>query len=139
MGPDLFADVLWPVWVAVVIVVLLAARLAARGSGARDPRRMFSTAERTVGFARAGNQCEFARWVFFRCTRTATHGDHFIPWSKGGATSMRNFVAACPTCNTTKGAVMPSRAARSLMAGRRRRYFPVGVPREAGEWCGAVR
>lgn len=127
----------WLPLVAIAGIIILLAVVALRSASrdARDPRRMFTAQERAAGFARAGNQCEFARWVFFRCTRTAAHGDHFIPWSKGGATSMTNFVAACVTCNTTKGAHMPSRLDRNLMAARRRRYFPATVPREAGEWA----
>lgn len=128
-----------PLWWALVAIVVIAIIFTAarKRSAARDPRRMFTTNERVAGFARAGNQCEFSRWVFFRCTRTASHGDHFIPWSRGGATTMRNFVAACATCNTTKGAAMPSRLARALMAARRAAYFPAGIPRDAGDWCAA--
>lgn len=135
MPLDLLSDAPWLIWAAGALLVLLAAVALRPRHAARDARRMFSAAEREAGFARAGNQCEFTRWVFFRCTRTAAHGDHFIPWSKGGATSMRNFVAACGTCNTSKGAAMPSTMARALMAARRRRYFPLNVPRDAGEWC----
>lgn len=117
-----------------IVCVLVIIRARTRAGAATDPRRMFSADERRRGFERASQQCEFARWVVFRCTRTAIHGDHFLPWSRGGATSMANFVAACGTCNVTKGAHIPSRAARALMAARRRRYFPAGIPNTAGEW-----
>lgn len=135
MPTDLMTNVPIWFWAALCASVALTAA-ATRGARRtiRDPRRAFNETERMAGFLRAGAQCEFARWVFFRCTRTASHGDHFIPWSKGGATSMRNFVAACATCNMTKGAVMPSRLSRTLMAARRCRYFPSGIPRDAGEW-----
>lgn len=141
MAPGVDLTTWWPAIAgAIIVVVLLAAvragsAAAQRAHTARDARRMFTAQERAAGFARANNQCEFARWVIFRCTRTASHGDHFIPWSQGGATSMANFVAACPTCNTTKGAHMPRRIDRVLMASRRRSYFPVSVPRAAGEWA----
>ncbi|MFJ4171670.1 HNH endonuclease [Paenarthrobacter sp. NPDC089714] len=35
------------------------------------------------------------------------YGDHFYPWSKGGSTSLRNFVAACGHCNRSKGRPHP--------------------------------
>lgn len=129
----------WLVAGAIAFGIVVVASAAHRRPSERDPRRMFNAKERTAGFQRAQNQCEFARWVFFRCTRTASHGDHFIPWTKGGATSMRNFVASCPTCNTTKGAAMPSASAQRLMAARRTRYFPSGIPRDAGERFGMSR
>lgn len=101
----------------------------------RDPKRAYSAEDRQQGFARAGQQCEYDRWIFFRCTRTAQHGDHFYPWSKGGATSMRNFVAACPRCNCSKGAKLPSPFTRMRIQNRRRDYFPRGVPVDAGQWA----
>lgn len=141
MTPDLAAEL---PWVATAITVglvfgMVAVRRRMVHGAPRDPRRVFSGAERALGFSRAGNQCEFARWVVFRCSRTAAHGDHFIPWSKGGATSMRNFVAACPACNLAKSAHTPGRLAAALVSSRRRRYFPEGVPRAVGERMRAVR
>ena len=111
----------WPVW-------------RSRTRGTKDARRMYTRDERLRGFARAGGQCEYDRWWFWRCTRTAEHGDHFYPWSKGGATSMRNYVAACVRCNLIKSAHVPTGAQRMRIMARRARYFPVGVPTEVGEW-----
>lgn len=120
---------------ATVILILAALRVRARrrASQARDPRRMYSAHDRQIGFERAGAQCEYARWFLWRCTRTAEHGDHFIPWSQGGATTMANFVASCPRCNTSKGAKMPALIDRVTLQSRRRGYFPHSVPRAAGQ------
>lgn len=130
----------WVLLVAALLVGLMIAGiwslLHVRGRGTKDRRRMFTTDERLTGFARSGGQCEYDRWMVFRCTRTAEHGDHFYPWSKGGATSMRNFVSACPRCNTTKGARMPSTLQAARIRARRARYFPAGTPVDVGEWAG---
>lgn len=140
MGMEFIEHVPWLVWPALALVVMVALARAGAGRQKRtDPRRMFSADERRAGFERAGNQCEFARWMFFRCTRTASHGDHYFPWSKGGATSMLNYVAACARCNTSKGARMPTALDRALLRARRARYFPAHIPRDVGEWFGAVR
>jgi len=115
-----------------VLIVLLVASHHQRAG--RDDRRMFTAAERAQGFGRALRQCEYDRWLLWRCTRTAEHGDHFYPWSRGGATSMRNFVAACGRCNTSKGARIPTSTQRRRIQRRRRKYFPTGIPVGVGEW-----
>ena len=61
---------------------------------------------------------------FSRCNGAAAHGDHWFPWSKGGPTSMENFVAACVTCNTRKGAKVPTYWQTQRLVYRRRKYFP---------------
>ena len=46
----------------------------------------------------------------WRCAECGTplskdlHGDHTIPFSKGGVTALRNGRATCPKCNLSKGA-----------------------------------
>ncbi|WP_311380358.1 HNH endonuclease [Arthrobacter sp. ISL-72] len=46
--------------------------------------------------------------------------------SKGGSTSLQNFVAACSRCNRSKGAHIPSPARQERLERRRRRYVPSG-------------
>lgn len=121
--------------IALIVALKVVPGLRA-GSRTRDPKRAYSTDDRQQGFQRAGNQCEYDRWLFFRCTRTAQHGDHFYPWSKGGATSMRNFVAACARCNCSKGARIPSPFMRNRIQHRRRNYFPQNTPVDVGQWVG---
>ncbi|MEH0110616.1 HNH endonuclease [Tersicoccus sp. MR15.9] len=120
-----------------ILAVLVLSRIATwvstpRGRGIKDPTRMFTAAQRAEGFTRAGNRCEMEIMPFIRCRRPAHHGDHHIPWSKGGATSLDNFVAGCVTCNTSKGAKMPSAWSTMRLQGRRRRYFPDGLDVHAG-------
>lgn len=146
MTPDIAALTsqpwFWPVAAVAALFVIRASwpLWRSRVRGSKDKRRMYTTDERMMGFARSGDQCEYDRWWLWRCTRSAQHGDHFFPWSKGGATSMRNFVAACPRCNCSKGARVPTFLERARIESRRRRYFPHAVPVEAGEWYrGGIR
>jgi hypothetical protein len=37
------------------------------------------------------------------CRSRATEVDHFVPRAKGGLSSPQNLVAACQTCNRSKG------------------------------------
>jgi 5-methylcytosine-specific restriction endonuclease McrA len=72
--------------------------------------------------ARAAGLCEVESGFGRRCSRPAEHGDHFYPWSKGGSTSLQNFVAACARCNRTKGARIPSPGQQARIERRRRDY-----------------
>lgn len=100
----------------------------------KDEDRLYSKQDRMIGFARAGGRCEMDGFLWFlRCSREAKHGDHHYPHSKGGATTMQNFVAACVRCNTSKGAKVPTLMQTKRIQNRRRRYFPKGVPVIAGE------
>ncbi|WP_371706878.1 HNH endonuclease [Pseudarthrobacter sp. NIBRBAC000502772] len=73
--------------------------------------------------ARAAGLCEMEAGFRRRCSRPAEHGDHFYPWSKGGSTSLQNFVAACARCNRAKGARIPSPGQQERIERRRRDYF----------------
>lgn len=120
------------------LVVLLI--VSSRRSGIRnlDPQRIFTAEQRAAGFDRADGRCEFSG-LLFRCRGAAEHGDHYFPWSKGGASSMGNFVAGCAPCNLSKGAKPPSRLNQIKLERRRRRYFPPGVDVRAGAWYGSAR
>ena len=98
-----------------------------------DSQRLYTKAEKVHGFARAGGRCEMDGFLFFRCSRKAEHGDHHYPHSRGGATSMKNFVAACAKCNMSKGAKIPGFFATKRIEGRRRSYFPKGTVVTVGE------
>jgi 5-methylcytosine-specific restriction endonuclease McrA len=66
------------------------ARTAARGYGA-DWQRLSAAVLR-----RDGHRCRY-------CGGHATTADHVVPRSKGGTDSMHNLVAACRSCNGSKG------------------------------------
>lgn len=125
---------LLPVVGATLLVWLLASSLRGRNLARKDPQRMFDAQQRAVGLQRAGQQCEFSTPWLTRCTRTAQHADHFFPHARGGASTMRNLVAACAPHNLSKGARLPSTFTRLQIQARRRRYFPAHQERTAGQW-----
>lgn len=105
-----------------VVLIIVAAVINARDVRRRDPARRFTRQQRREGMARAGGQCEMEAGFRRRCSRSAEHGDHFYPWSKGGSTSLQNFVAACARCNRAKGARIPSPGQQERLERRRRDY-----------------
>jgi len=105
-----------------------------RTSRARMRPRMYSAQQKNEGHKRAGNRCEFSS-RYGRCKNKAVHADHFYPYSRGGATSMKNFVSACEHHNLSKGAKIPSLVEKSRIEARRAHYFPVGVSVSVGEWA----
>lgn len=118
---------------ALLLGILVKAAAAMRPAGPKDPSRLFSANQRKEGFDRAGGRCELEGRFFSRCRRPAHHGDHWFPWSRGGATSMTNFVAACVKCNLAKGAKVPGAWETMRMESRRRKYFAQGLNTKAGE------
>ena len=108
-------------------VAILIARSSGHASRQKDPQRNFTPTQRIEGFARARNQCEHVNVFGRRCTDAPTHGDHHHPHSKGGATSLSNFVALCARHNLTKSNHVPSHFATRRLERRRRTYFPPGA------------
>ena len=119
--------------VAVVVLGIVGAVINARDVRRRDPVRRFTRQQRREGMARAGGQCEMESGFGRRCGRPAEHGDHFYPWSKGGSTSLQNFVAACARCNRAKRAKIPSPAQQQRLERRRRDYVPPSSSVSVGE------
>lgn len=115
------------------VLVAISRAVASGRKAPQDPSRLFSSAQKTEGFGRANGRCEMDGFLFTRCRADARHGDHHYPWSKGGATSMGNFVAACARHNISKGAKIPTFFATQRMEARRRRYFPRGMNVAVGE------
>ncbi|WP_461189380.1 HNH endonuclease [Arthrobacter sp. Z4-13] len=118
---------------AVVVLGVVVAVINAQDVRRRDPVRRFTRQQRGEGMARAGNQCELESEFGRRCGRPAEHGDHFYPWSKGGSTSLQNFVAACARCNRAKRARVPSPGQQQRMERRRRDYLPPSSSVSVGE------
>lgn len=118
---------------AVLVVAYIASQI---GRPDRDPQRMFTVDQRLQCFTRAGHRCEMSAFGLIRCQRPASHADHHYPYSKGGATSMVNAVAACARHNMSKGARVPTAMQTWLIRVRRIGYFPPGTPRRPGQWYG---
>lgn len=122
--------------VFIIVLIWVGVRRATHKSQnvAKDPRRMYSSSDRAEGFSRTKGRCEFDGWLIInRCHRPAAHGDHWLPWSTGGATTMGNFVSACVRCNTSKGAKSPTWGQTMRVTLRRQFYFPQGLRRKPGE------
>ncbi|MBX7442933.1 MULTISPECIES: HNH endonuclease [unclassified Arthrobacter] len=119
--------------VALVVLGIAAAVVTGRDVRRRDPVRRFTRQQRREGMARAGGLCELEAGFGRRCGRPAEHGDHFFPWSKGGSTSLQNFVAACARCNRAKRANIPSPGQQRRMERRRREYLPPSASVSVGE------
>lgn len=103
----------------VVVLTTVAVVIRAQDLRRRDPVRRFSRQQRREGMTRAAGQREMEAGFRCRCSRPAKHGDHFYPWSKGGSTSLQNFVAACSRRNRTKGARIPTPGQQLRMERRR--------------------
>lgn len=94
----------------------------------KDQKRLFTNAERTRGFQRAGNRCEHKPLFLPRCSRAPEAGDHVYPHARGGSTVMSNFQALCRVHNLRKSDKIPSALYLARLERRRRRYFPPGEP-----------
>ena len=119
--------------VVVVVLGITAAVITRQDVRRRDPVRRFTRQQRREGMARANGLCELEARFGRRCGRPAEHGDHFYPWSKGGSTSLQNFVAACARCNRAKRASIPSPGQQRRMERRRREYLPPSSSISVGE------
>jgi len=119
--------------VVVVVLGIAAAVITGRDARRRDPVRRFTRQQRREGMARANGLCELEAGFGRRCGRPAEHGDHFYPWSKGGATSLQNFVAACAKCNRAKRANIPSPGQQRRIERRRREFLPPSSSVRVGE------
>jgi len=135
--PDILKKIFTVVAAAAILRLLIALysviQTARRKKWREQYERAFSSQQRMDGFVRARGRCEFDNGLL-RCKNKAEHADHFYPWALGGATSMRNLVAACSGHNLAKGAKMPSVALKSRIETRRRSYFPASEDITAGEW-----
>ena len=120
--------------IAAIMLAVIFAPVAPPRHGRRDRTRIFTADQKRAGHARAGGRCEMEVLPGIRCRGSGTAADHWFPYSKGGATSMANFVSACTWHNLAKSNRCPTRSATARLEARRRRYFPPGEPRDAGQW-----
>src|ERR1019366_9450919 len=65
-----------------------------------ESHRVFSRSAVRRAWERQGRACAL-------CKRNIPfdlmHGDHIVPWSRGGRTTMENLQALCGSCNLRKG------------------------------------
>ena len=82
-------------------------------------------------------RCE-SKNIIFRCTHTGKdlQGDHWYPYARGGATSIKNLVMLCPKCNRSKSDKIPSHLQTFALRMRRRYHkeYETNIPLEVGEW-----
>src|SRR5262245_59116407 len=67
---------------------------------AKDPRRLFTSAQRQALYWAAGGRCEECG---VELDPKLWHADHGVPHSKGAATHVINGRGLCPNCNLEKG------------------------------------
>lgn len=97
----------------------------------RDPKRLFTDADRRWIKELTGNRCEH-RWMFglLRCRRRGAymdgHGqmDHHYPHAKGGATVRTNLVWLCDRHNNRKSDKVPTRLETWMLYRARLKYLP---------------
>lgn len=121
----------------VVLLPMFFAALLARlpRRVATDPVRLYTADQRRLGATLAGNRCEGEWLPFIRCRGAAAQGDHWYPWSLGGATSAQNLVMLCQPCNGAKSNHVPTFWQTQRLVLRRRRYFPPERdPRPGGKY-----
>lgn len=70
---------------------------------AKDPRRLFTSAQRRALYWAADGKCEECG---IELDPKDWHADHDQPHSRGGRTDVINGRALCPTCNLKKGNIM---------------------------------
>lgn len=122
----------------IALAVVLAVRVLLRWPMARpdnpwerDPRRLFTDADRRWIKELTGNRCEH-RWMFglLRCRRRGAymdgHGqmDHHYPHAKGGATVRTNLVWLCDRHNNRKSDHVPTRLETWMLYRARLKYLP---------------
>jgi len=94
-----------------------------------NPQRSSSTdhkARRARVLERDGYQCQI-RYVGI-CTGTATHMDHIVPLSKGGADTDANSQSACAPCHKRKTSVEGNAAQGHRVRELPRAPAPLGPP-----------
>lgn len=64
------------------------------------PRRMFTRGQTWRAWVLQGRVCNLCRR---KIPFDLMHGDHIMPWSRGGATAPENLQVLCGSCNLRKG------------------------------------
>ena len=64
-------------------------------------KRQFSETDKATRYEQQNHKCAICEEDF---ELTSMHGDHILPWSKGGRTNLDNLQMLCATCNIRKSA-----------------------------------
>ena len=65
-----------------------------------DPKRGYDGMDKRALYVKTDGKCAYCSEPLKR----GFHGDHVLPWSKGGRTTIANGFASCAPCNLSKGA-----------------------------------
>ena len=63
--------------------------------------RAFPESDKIIMYERQNHKCAICKKTF---DISQMHGDHIIPWSQGGKTTLDNGQMLCTDCNLRKGA-----------------------------------
>lgn len=103
----------------------------------RDATRVYTAQQKDLASAQCHHRCE-GTGIFFRCSYRGQdlQGDHWFPHSRGGATTEKNLVMLCPSCNRKKSNHIPT-ALQTWGLSRRRKHhrdYSNDHISSAGEW-----
>lgn len=63
-----------------------------------DPKRCYDGHDKQALYAKTQGKCPYCGTKLEK----GFHGDHVVPHSRGGRTTLLNGVGACPSCNLSK-------------------------------------
>jgi len=103
----------------------------------RDAHRVYSSAIKEKYSQLCGNRCEGIGLVFrSKHEGHDLQGDHWYPYSRGGATTEKNLVMLCPKCNRKKTNHVPTFLQTNAIRFRRKHNLGYNnhTYRKPGEW-----
>lgn len=103
----------------------------------RDTNRLYSHSDKIKYSSLCNNRCE-GIGIFLRCRHEGNdlQGDHWYPYSRGGATTKKNLVMLCPKCNKKKTNHVPTFLQTKAIEFRRKHNMGYNnhIYNKPGEW-----
>lgn len=103
----------------------------------RDINRLYSQKTKSKYSQLCKNRCE-GIGLLFRCRHVGDdlQGDHWYPYSRGGATTKKNLVMLCPKCNRKKTNHVPTFLQTKAIEFRRKHNIGYNeyMYNKPGEW-----
>ena len=103
----------------------------------RDINRLYSHNDKVKYSTLCNNRCE-GIGIFLRCRHEGNdlQGDHWYPYSRGGATTKKNLVMLCPKCNKKKTNHVPTFLQTKAIEFRRKHNMGYNnhIYNKPGEW-----